>query len=47
MVFTPTGVCNEINDAKDAAFHCYDEALQCHDGIWSSAEKRKSRLLNF
>ncbi|VDI57544.1 Hypothetical predicted protein [Mytilus galloprovincialis] len=40
------GVCCEIAGYNDAAFHYYDKALQCVDCICSSAEKRKSRLLN-
>ncbi|VDI60843.1 Hypothetical predicted protein [Mytilus galloprovincialis] len=44
--FTLFGVCCEIAGYKDAAFHYYEDALQCDDCICSSAEKRKSRLLN-
>ncbi|XP_063408180.1 uncharacterized protein LOC134691543 [Mytilus trossulus] len=44
--FTLLGVCFEISGDKDAAFHYYDVALQCDSYICSSAEKRKSRLLN-
>ncbi|XP_063448686.1 uncharacterized protein LOC134728148 [Mytilus trossulus] len=43
---TLLGVCFEISGDKDAAFYYYDKALQCDDGICSTAEKRKSRLLN-
>ncbi|XP_076084422.1 uncharacterized protein LOC143055170 [Mytilus galloprovincialis] len=43
---TLIGVCCEISDDTDAAFRYYDEALQWDDGICSSADKRKSRLLN-
>ncbi|VDH98321.1 Hypothetical predicted protein [Mytilus galloprovincialis] len=44
--FTLVGVCCEISGNKDVAFQCYEDALQCDDWICSSAEKRKSRLLN-
>ncbi|XP_071144101.1 uncharacterized protein [Mytilus edulis] len=44
--YTLYGVCCEIFGAKDAAFHCYDDALQCANFICTSAEKRKSRLLH-
>ncbi|XP_071143312.1 uncharacterized protein [Mytilus edulis] len=44
--FTLVGVCCEIAGDNDAAFHYYDIALQCDNCICSSAEKRKSRLLN-
>ncbi|XP_076084349.1 uncharacterized protein LOC143055085 [Mytilus galloprovincialis] len=44
--FTLVGVCCEIAGYKDVAFHCYEDALQSDDCICSSAEKRKSRLLN-
>ncbi|XP_071144232.1 uncharacterized protein [Mytilus edulis] len=40
------GVCCEIAGDNDAAFHYYEDALQCDNCICSSAEKRKSRLLN-
>ncbi|VDI54291.1 Hypothetical predicted protein [Mytilus galloprovincialis] len=43
---TLAGVCYETSGFKDAAFHCYDKALQCDKRICPSAEKRKSRLLN-
>ncbi|XP_076083933.1 uncharacterized protein LOC143054770 [Mytilus galloprovincialis] len=44
--FTLFGVCCEIAGYKDVAFHYYENALQCDYCICSSAEKRKSRLLN-
>ncbi|XP_071143313.1 uncharacterized protein [Mytilus edulis] len=44
--YTLRGVCCEIFGDKDAAFHCYDDALQCANFICTSAEKRKSRLLH-
>ncbi|XP_071144250.1 uncharacterized protein [Mytilus edulis] len=44
--FTLVGVCCEIAGHNDAAFHCYEHALKCDKCICSSAEKRKSRLLN-
>ncbi|XP_076084318.1 uncharacterized protein LOC143055059 [Mytilus galloprovincialis] len=44
--FTLVGVCFEIAGNKDVAFHYYEGALQCDNFICSSAEKRKSRLLN-
>ena len=44
--YTLYGVCCEIFGDKDAAFHCYDDALQCANFICTSAEKRKSRLLH-
>ncbi|XP_071144108.1 uncharacterized protein [Mytilus edulis] len=40
------GVCCEIAGYNNAAFHYYEDALQCDNCICSSAEKRKSRLLN-
>ncbi|VDI28087.1 Hypothetical predicted protein [Mytilus galloprovincialis] len=39
------GVCFEISGDKDTAYQCYDVALQCNGGIFSSAEARKSKLL--
>ncbi|VDH97898.1 Hypothetical predicted protein [Mytilus galloprovincialis] len=42
---TLVGVCCEIFGDKDAAFHYYDRALHCDNGICTSAEKRKLRLL--
>ncbi|XP_071144229.1 uncharacterized protein [Mytilus edulis] len=42
---TLVGVCCEIFGDKDAAFHYYDRAMHCDNGICTSAEKRKLRLL--
>ncbi|XP_063408186.1 uncharacterized protein LOC134691551 [Mytilus trossulus] len=42
---TILGVCYEIFGDKDAAYQCYDEALQCDGLICLSAQVRKSKLL--
>ncbi|XP_063408178.1 uncharacterized protein LOC134691541 [Mytilus trossulus] len=44
--YTLIGVCCEISGDNDAAFRCYNDALQCDYYICPSAEKRKLRLLN-
>ncbi|CAC5426016.1 unnamed protein product [Mytilus coruscus] len=41
---TILGVCCEISGDKDAAYQCYEEALQCDCVISSTAEQRKSKL---
>ncbi|CAC5364715.1 unnamed protein product [Mytilus coruscus] len=42
---TILGVCFEIYDYKDLAYHCYDDALQCDSFICVSAKARRSKLL--
>ncbi|XP_071141825.1 uncharacterized protein [Mytilus edulis] len=42
---TILGVCYEISGDKDTAYQYYEEALQCNGRICSSAEARKSKLL--
>ncbi|XP_063408181.1 uncharacterized protein LOC134691544 [Mytilus trossulus] len=44
--YTLIGVCCQISGDKDTAFQCYDQALQCDRFICTTAENRKSRLLN-
>jgi hypothetical protein len=41
---TILGVCNEIVGDKEAAYDCYDTALQCEYGICNSVAKRKLNL---
>jgi len=41
---TLLGVCNEILDDKDAAYYCYDSALQNEYMICRTAAKRKANL---
>ena len=41
---TILGVCNEIVGDKEAAYDCYDTALQCDYGICNSVAKRKLNL---
>ncbi|XP_063406947.1 uncharacterized protein LOC134690807 [Mytilus trossulus] len=42
---TILGVCFEISNEKDAAYLCYEKALQCDSFICTSAEARRSKLL--
>ncbi|VDI71241.1 Hypothetical predicted protein [Mytilus galloprovincialis] len=42
---TILGICLEISDEKDAAYLCYEEALQCEGIICTTAEARRSKLL--
>ena len=41
---TILGVCNEIVGDKEAAYYCYDTALQCDELICSTAAERKVNL---
>ncbi|CAC5408588.1 unnamed protein product [Mytilus coruscus] len=41
---TILGVCYEISGARDAAYQCYEEALQCEMYVCPSAEARRSKL---
>jgi hypothetical protein len=41
---TILGVCNEIVGDKEAAYYCYDTALQCDEFICSTAAERKVNL---
>ncbi|XP_076084129.1 uncharacterized protein LOC143054915 [Mytilus galloprovincialis] len=41
---TILGVCYEISDDKDTAYHCYEKALQCKGIICRTAKTRKSNL---
>ncbi|XP_063405888.1 uncharacterized protein LOC134689849 [Mytilus trossulus] len=43
---TILGVCYEISGDKDAAYQCYDNALQCEDFVCLSAKERRSKLLD-
>ncbi|XP_076084554.1 uncharacterized protein LOC143055301 [Mytilus galloprovincialis] len=42
---TILGVCYEISGHKDAAYQCYDDALQCDEFVSPLAKARKSKLL--
>jgi hypothetical protein len=44
IILTILGVCNEIVGDKEAAYYCYDTALQCEDIICSTAAERKVNL---
>jgi hypothetical protein len=41
---TVLGLCNEIVGDKEAAYHCYDAALQCEYHICRTVAKRKVNL---
>jgi hypothetical protein len=41
---TISGVCNEIVGDKEAAYHCYDDALNNEYTICRTAAKRKANL---